>query len=1687
MPIISYPEETIGLGSYRAIDYREKPTEEGPSGSDLIAAAFRQDNVVGSFAANKLAGINLAEREDGFTGDVVWGEIEGTPYEEHWDRFAAVFNRQGFNAMKAQIDMETEDRRTLQAGGWAGVAASLGAGVLDPINLIPVGGTIARAATTGKTIARAALSTAGAGAVSAGLAEIGLQSTQQTRPFAESVIAVGGGALLGGLLGAGVGKVFTKAERAAAMNAVEKALRSPDASDEALRGVEAGMREGASAGAAAVERDTLEDLTISGKAAQAVGKSVYFMNPVLRASQSPSVAHRTVMSNLAETGYYLEKNAQGRGNIAVESAIKFWDRGVLSKGLETTNEIYREARKGGLDMTATEFREAVSMAMRRGDEGPNEAVTKAARAWRSILFDPLKVEAINTGLLPADVHVSTAVSYLTRLWNSPYLNANEGKFKSIVRPWLDDQLRQLEFKADEIRIGNQIVDAEKRREVFSTVSERLEGIDERLSQRADVRSRKMAALSKMESTRLGVLAERAPAALVRMFRGADETASMVDVVKQARAAQRTAAKKKPASERQPVLSIIRAKGGVRIGSFLDGELNAMGVTPKSHPGLFRKGRGLGDVDNFVKSEEDVFALLPEDANGYVERDAIFDAIRSELSGSPLRTLKQVDEDAALENIEQVAADWLQQAGLPENATVKQVRDHIARVMGAEENLSDFDTRIANLEREIEEFDKATDAINAERAITDAEARSLEDQIGKLETAIGLAKDGAAPRELVPGDFYKQPINTLDELYSKAAAHQQELEEVGRGIARDIGAVFKSSGIKARATSEEKMARKGYRTAARLTDVVRGGFVVNTPAQAEDVISRLAERFDVLDEGWKETSEGYFDRKALVRFEGGAVGEIQLWEPRLLAAKKGEGHKLYREWRSLAPTSARAVALKKRMREVYAAAMSAEDRAGWIAARSSEPNSGSNLARQAPSDITPAVWDTSAKSTLDQDSPGSSTANAPAGLSSNKTPGRASQSTNSMGEISFPVIIRQASQRNNIASSSFVRDISPRSKLVVDYATTKRDLFKRKLGMRALQRRVDSLKRLEAEGRATDEMLAELSAKEIDLGRMGATIEGLKAKADKLEPMVPKVRQELPDFVSPEDRAAYLDEIADDIFRQLTGRASMGAPSYDMTIAARGPLKERTFNIPDELVEEFLENDVELIARRYARIMSADVELARKFGKPTMADQIQDVATEYQRLREAVTNSDMAPAAKEKELQRLAALEKRDVNDIAGIRDVLRGQYRPDVQHTNFARVLNSAMTFNYVRLLGGVLFSSLTDAVRPAMVHGLGRYMNEGIRPLVANLKAVKLAASDAKFLGAVTERVLQSRLATMAELADPYAMNSPFERFIANTGNVFSRMTLLPFWNDMQKSVSSALTQNRVLSNALRDFDSLAPAEKSYMGYLGLDRFKAERIAEQFKKFGDVQDGVHIPGVERWTDPEAVRMFAAAVNKDVDTTIVTKGAGDVPLFMNTPLGRAFGQFKSFALASNQRVLMRGLQEGVGNFAVGVMGMTALGMLVYWLKQVESGRELSDNPGTWMAEGLDRTGIFALAFEINGTWEKLGGPGLYYLAARGGRLVEPGASLQGRASRYATRNAFGALLGPSFQLGTDTATLLGLGASGLSGNFDPSAGDVTTGLNMIPGRNLPYFKWLLEGGFGINEMTGGAFRGVRPEMQEAVQ
>lgn len=559
------------------------------------------------------------------------------------------------------------------------------------------------------------------------------------------------------------------------------------------------------------------------------------------------------------------------------------------------------------------------------------------------------------------------------------------------------------------------------------------------------------------------------------------------------------------------------------------------------------------------------------------------------------------------------------------------------------------------------------------------------------------------------------------------------------------------------------------------------------------------------------------------------------------------------------------------------------------------------------------------------------------------------------------------------------------------------------------------------------------------------------------------KNKLPDFANKADFDDYIEELTTGVFNNLTGRGRGDVPEWMVPIK-RGPLKDRTFKIPDSEIEDFLHNDMEMILRKYTRTMSAEIELTEKFGSADMKDTIDGIRKDYEALRKT--------AQSENARTKLDKAEQRDIRNLEAFRDMLRGTYRAADEGSDWSKITRAAMTWNYMRLLGGVTISSLTDAANVLSKHGLRAAMREGLPGLVSGLRAAKISRADARDLGVVAESVLQSRLASLADLNDPYAYGSRFERYLSNTSNAFTKATGLSWWNDTMKTMASVMTQNRILRNSLvGDYSKLGKYELSYMNFLGINEGTAELIAKQFQKHGVKESGIYGANVGAWDDPVAQRAYAAALAKDVDRTIVTKGVADTPLWMKTNWGKLIMQFKSFGLASHQRVLIAGLQERPHRFAEQMVMSTSIGMMVAYLKFAERGEfdeaeRLMNNPGLWISDGLDRTGILSLPYEVSNTAEKLGLPFGITTAAQ---KVAGDEDQGGTVSRYATRGKLGTIMGPSASMFEDLATI----AEQLSkGDLKKSGANAI--IRQLPGATLPGIKTAIHAG-------------IKPAVHDAVE
>jgi hypothetical protein len=558
------------------------------------------------------------------------------------------------------------------------------------------------------------------------------------------------------------------------------------------------------------------------------------------------------------------------------------------------------------------------------------------------------------------------------------------------------------------------------------------------------------------------------------------------------------------------------------------------------------------------------------------------------------------------------------------------------------------------------------------------------------------------------------------------------------------------------------------------------------------------------------------------------------------------------------------------------------------------------------------------------------------------------------------------------------------------------------------------------------------------------VELLRNKKRRLENRFNEEGQRFDAFLgNVESREQYAEDIVDGVLDKLKGveRNNVSMP-YDLKITQRGPLKERTLNFMDDSeLEDFLENDIEKIADGYTRVMGTDVEIQKEFGSLTLDNELAEIKTEYRELSKKATT--------EKEREAIVKEEKQVIRDLEAMRDIMRGMYgRPNDPDSLIVRGARISRQVQYLSKLGGVAISSIPDLARVVTVHGYGRVFGKGLKNVATNLKGIKLNVKEAQLAGNVLESVLNTRLATLAELTDPYGGGSKFERFLTNMSNSYSKVTGMTTWNDTMKGFTSVLTQQRVIDDSRKLLSGkIKKKDRTYLAFLGIDEEIAKKITKQLDKYAEIEGNLTVANTEKWVDETAARFFRNAINLDVDRTIITKNVGDTPIFMNTELGRTIGQFKSFTFASTQQALIAGLQQRDTAALQGLITAVGLGALVYNLKTIAAGKEPSSDPKKLIAEGLDRSGMLGIIMEINNISEKVSRGQVGINRLTGGEVM----------SRYASRNVLGSLIGPSAGTIQDTTSIIGAISTG-----EISQSDIRAFRRMTPYQNLFYTRWLFD-------------------------
>ncbi len=555
----------------------------------------------------------------------------------------------------------------------------------------------------------------------------------------------------------------------------------------------------------------------------------------------------------------------------------------------------------------------------------------------------------------------------------------------------------------------------------------------------------------------------------------------------------------------------------------------------------------------------------------------------------------------------------------------------------------------------------------------------------------------------------------------------------------------------------------------------------------------------------------------------------------------------------------------------------------------------------------------------------------------------------------------------------------------------------------------------------------------------------------------------------EEITSVIEGIRDSITQVPSGRMQYGESKISNVTA----FQKRVLDAPDEVIREFLETDIEVVGSLYSRTVTPDVELAITFGDVEMTRVFEDLGRSF-KIRKAALGKRTDLTDKQRAKANTAMDDEfgHIDEDMKALRDRLRGTYampdRPD--HTGW-RWVRGARALNLLAQGGGFAISSIPDIMRPVMVHGVIATFRDGVVPFtrsfVGDSSFRKMALDELRDSAIGWEMILDSRALSMFDIGQEHiGRGTKGEQMLHGAASRMSQWSMLSQWNRAAKQYSGIITQARMLRGMEAVSKGTASKKEiANLAFYGIDEEAAVRMFGHFKKHGQRERGFFMADTAKWGDDlegdamlrahQDAKLMRGATLEEVNRIIVTPGIGDRPLWTSTEWGKSIFQYKSFALAATNRVMISGLQQGDMAAASGTLLSVGMGMAVAGIKATQAGKfdELDDwSLATWVGEGVDRSGLIGIFSDFNAMLEKMD---IGYSRWTGGPS----------SSRYAARNALSSFLGPTFGLAQTGSELLRQ-----VGQLEFSQADVNKIRRVIPYQNIFWARNLFDAfESGVNE------------------
>ena len=391
------------------------------------------------------------------------------------------------------------------------------------------------------------------------------------------------------------------------------------------------------------------------------------------------------------------------------------------------------------------------------------------------------------------------------------------------------------------------------------------------------------------------------------------------------------------------------------------------------------------------------------------------------------------------------------------------------------------------------------------------------------------------------------------------------------------------------------------------------------------------------------------------------------------------------------------------------------------------------------------------------------------------------------------------------------------------------------------------------------------------------------------------------------------------------------------------LRSRELNLDKQAQLELIEanmiiSDIFALQKIYARQVIPDILLTKKYGDPNGLGfrfiEDGEMSGFFPGLM-SVANDFNLKASMGKQGSRAEILKLRDATlaDLEAGIELIKGSYGlPANPHAWTSVAMRTMKHYNALTMLTG-FFAAIPDVARITMTSGIKRGFRtqfEMFSDFLDDAKLFNMGKKEAQSFGEAVDMITGQRAMLFADVGDMFGLANKLESGLGKISAFnFMYVNLMSRWTEMAKGMASVTIGSRIIEDSVKwSKGSLSDKWKTALSSSGIDGDMARRIAVQFNEHGTKKKHNFMANTSQWSDKQAVDAFGAALNKDINITIVTPGLGDTPKWMSKELGSTLAQFKKFAMASSQRMLLRGMQEKDLDFLFGAMLLMGSGMLI---------------------------------------------------------------------------------------------------------------------------------------------------------------